>query len=34
LKYRLTFDALIERIRSPGNGLRDMDAAALSGYVE
>jgi Tol biopolymer transport system component len=32
LKRRLTFDALVERIRSPGNGLRDiyvMDAAVF-----
>lgn len=32
LKRRLTFDALIQRIRSPGNGLRDiyvLDAATL-----
>ncbi|HEX7061827.1 MAG TPA: hypothetical protein VF200_07630 [Woeseiaceae bacterium] len=37
LKYRLTFDALVERIRSPGNGLRDiyvMDAAALRALAE
>lgn len=37
LKYRLTFDALLERIRSPGNGLRDiyvMDAAALWALAE
>lgn len=37
LNQRLTFDALVERIRSPGNGLRDiyvMDAAALRALAE
>jgi hypothetical protein len=32
LKKRLNFDDLVERIRSPGNGLRDiyvMEAAAF-----